>query len=257
MNDAGVRKGVQSVGISISVLRVLVRAGRALALREVAAAADMPASKAHRYLASLVQGGLVSQDPRTGLYGLGEFALELGLAAMAGRDLVNLAADRLPELARQSGQTVLLSVYGGGGPTVVRWERSAGFVVTALGLGSALPLLRSATGQVFLAWLPATLTGDRLRRELREARRHGDEGMPADAGAVRRMIDAVRAQGYATVSGDLIPGLAAISAPVLDWQGEAVAALTLIGTDPGFARAGGRARTALLDSCRELSRAPL
>ena len=41
------------------------------------------------------------------------------------------------------------------GATVVRWERAAGFLVTSLGLGSVLPLLGSATGNVFLAWNPA------------------------------------------------------------------------------------------------------
>ena len=42
----------------------------------------------------------------------------------------------------------------------------------------------------------------------------------------------IRAQGHASVDGRYIPGLVAAAAPVLDWQGEAQAVVTLIGTQP-------------------------
>jgi DNA-binding IclR family transcriptional regulator len=44
-------------------------------------------------------------------------------------------------------------------------------------------------------------------------------------------VQAIRVHGYASVHGDFIPGLVAIAAPILDWQEEAQAAITLIGTD--------------------------
>ena len=51
------------------------------------------------------------------------------------------------------------------------------------------------------------------------------------------------------MAGDLIPGLAAVGAPVLDWQGEAQAAVTLIGTDPAIAAPGAPAIAALTRFC--------
>ena len=42
--------GVQSLEVGLSVLNVLIEAGEALMLKDVAAAADMHPAKAHRYL---------------------------------------------------------------------------------------------------------------------------------------------------------------------------------------------------------------
>lgn len=234
--------GVQSLDAALRLLALLAGRPGPAALSELAREADMPPSKAHRYLASFLRAGLVCQTARSGKYDLGPQALTLGLAAMARVDLVNRAADRLPELVAETGLTALLSVWGSAGPTVVRWERGPAHVVTALGLGSTLPLLGSATGRVFLAFAPAAITGALLAAE-----RAGFSGDPETVRA------ATRATGLAAVSGDLIPGLAAVAAPVLDWQGEALAAVTLIGTDPAIARPDGTAATALAGFCRGLA----
>jgi DNA-binding IclR family transcriptional regulator len=45
----------------------------------------------------------------------------------------------------------------------------------------------------------------------------------------------VRAAGIAQVSGDHIPGLSAVAAPVLDAHGEAAAVVTLVGARRGIA----------------------
>ena len=150
--------GIQSLDAALRLLKQLAARGGPVALSELAREAEMPVSKAHRYLASFVAAGLVQQTARSGKYDLGPEALQLGIAAMVRRDYVNLAADRLPDLVAETGQTALLCVWGSFGPTVVRWERSANFIVTSLGLGSTLPLQGSATGRVFLGFAPPQIT---------------------------------------------------------------------------------------------------
>lgn len=230
--------GIQSLDAALRLLKQLAARGGPAALSDLAREAEMPVSKAHRYLASFVAAGLVQQTARSGKYDLGPAALELGLAAMVRRDFVNLAADRLPDLVAETGQTALLCVWGSFGPTVVRWERSANFIVTSLGLGSTLPLQGSATGRVFLAFSPPQITKAVLAQE--------PQG-PADA-----LKDETRDRGWACVSGDLIAGLAAISAPVLNWQGEIEAAVTLIGTDVSILNSEGPALAALRRVCGEI-----
>jgi len=215
-------RGIQSVGRALDLLRLLAAAPGPISLGELAEAAGMSPSKAHRYLASFAAAGLVTQQRRSGRYDLGPLALEVGLAALGRLQLVNRAAELMPELVATTGATALLAVWSHAGPVIVRWERSARYAVTALGLGSVLPLTRSATGQVFLAWLPAPLTAALLAAEVQ-----GKEAKAALAQAER-----VRQDGIARVDGRLIPGLFAASVPVLDWQGQAEAALTLIDTRP-------------------------
>ncbi|MCB1340912.1 MAG: IclR family transcriptional regulator [Pseudooceanicola sp.] len=237
MDEDGAQGGLQSLDAALALLLRLAQAPSAQSLSDLARAAGMPPSKAHRYLASFAHAGLVRQAGRSGKYDLGPAALDLGLAALARLDFVNRAADRLADLVAETGLTALLCVWSENGPVVIRWERSSRHMVTALGLGSTLPLLNSATGRVFLAFAPPALTAGRLAVE---------------GGGGEALRARTRADGYASVTGDLIPGLAAIAAPVLDWQGEAQASVTLIDTDPARAAPESPALAALLRFCKGL-----
>lgn len=218
-------RGVQSVEVSVSILAALARHGGPMSLNEVARAVGMPAAKAHRYLASFIETGMVHHR-RAGTYDLGPLAAEIGLAAMTRADLVNRVAQDLEDLVEQSGRTVQLSVLGDHGPTIIRWERSAKALITNLGLGSTLPLLSSATGQVFLAFTPKRLTARLLESELRHP-----PGSP-DEPDIDSLIEGIRREGLAGVDQGFIPGLFALAAPVLNWQGEADAVVTLVSTEP-------------------------
>jgi len=243
--------GIQSLDAALHVLEALSEAGQALSLSELARLCGMPPTKVHRYLASFAHAGLVQQNGRSGTYDLGNGAIALGLSAMARHDFVNTVSNAMSDLTADTGLTALLCVWGNRGPTVVRWERAASFIVTSLGLGTTLPVLSSATGRVCLTFLPDTVTArlvaDELKRAAKRPRVIGDIE-PTRAG-VRKLADSVRARGCATVDGRFIPGLVAISAPILDWQGQAQAAVTLIGTDPATIEPGSDAETALMAFC--------
>ncbi len=232
--DAGepARGGIQALDAALVVLRAMAAFAGPVTLTDLARAAGMPASKAHRYLASFIHAGLVQQRERSGRYELGPFAAELGLAALSRSEFVNRAADQIEALCAKTGLTVLLTVWANQGATVVRWERAASPVHTSFGLGTTLPLLSSASGRVFLAFLPRRITASALRAEVakaRAARLKWPDLEPTDEG-VERLIARVRKDGMAGVDGRFIPGLKAISAPVTNWQGEAELAVTLIGT---------------------------
>ena len=244
--------GLKSLDSALAVLAFLARRDGPLGLSDIARGCGMPASRAHRYLASFVAAGLVRQEGRSGRYDLGPEAMQLGLAALARLDFVNRAADGLPELARRTSMTVLLAVWGGGGATVVRWERGATPTVTSMGLGTSLPLLNSATGRVFLAWAPRLAIQGALDGELRRAARNAallPDARPTRAGVAALAAD-VRANGFACVDGQFIPGLVAVAAPLLDWQGEAQAAVTLVGVDPAAIRPSAPEVAALTNFCR-------
>jgi DNA-binding IclR family transcriptional regulator len=53
--------------------------------------------------------------------------------------------------------------------------------------------------------------------------------MPASG--IENLRNRVRQAGFAFVGGKFLPGLVAIAVPILEWQGEAQAVVTLIGTD--------------------------
>ena len=73
---------------------------------------------------SLTRSGLVEQDPVTGHYGIGRLSLTLGLKALGRVDVVRLASDAMPALRDRIDETVVLTVWGDNGPTIVRFEES-------------------------------------------------------------------------------------------------------------------------------------
>jgi DNA-binding IclR family transcriptional regulator len=238
-------RGIQSIDTGIRLLEAMEKADGPLALKEISARAGLDPSSAHRYLASFVRCGLVRQDADT-RYDFGPLALQMGLAAVRRLDSVQLTEQALPTLVAQTGYTALLTVWSNRGPTVVHWQRSRNPFVTSLGLGSVLPVSRSATGAVLVAFLPAAVTADALAAE---AKRES-----IDRPAFERALERARRNRLASVDNSVIPGLAAVSSPVLQWNGEAAAAVTLIGPDHELARLTHPAALALRKFCDRLSK---
>lgn len=245
------RRGIQSVEVGIPLLKALQVAPGPLTLTALSEMARMPASKAHRYLASYVRAGLVRQDPRNREYELGPTALNLGLAALSQLDLVSLAGEATRAVAESTGHTALLSVWSDRGAVIIRWNRGLQPVVTSLALGSVLPPLSSATGQVLLANLPRSVTAEAVRTEQRSRQRMRTRSLSELQ--IGELISRVRRQGSASVDGEYIPGLRAFACPILDYQGEAAAAITLISAVEPLADPKHAAARALVESCRKVN----
>ncbi len=225
------RNGVQSIEVGASLLRALASSSGPMMLRDLAAAAKMPAAKAHRYLVSFIRMGLVEQDAETGRYDLGPFSLDLGLSALARMEPVRLATPILRSLGESIQQTVAIAVWGNKGPTIVRWFGSDTPVSASLRLGSVMPLTRSATGGAFLAYLPEEMTASLLAEELTANTRLGLQ--PQKREDVERWVLQTRRHGLSRTS-DFIPGISGIAAPVFDYNGMMALALIALGYTANF-----------------------
>ncbi|WP_334157946.1 IclR family transcriptional regulator [Oryzomicrobium sp.] len=224
------RQGIQSIEVGARLLRALANSGRPTMLRDLAKDAGMPAAKAHRYLVSFVRMGLVEQDPASSRYALGPFALELGLACLGRLDPVRIAGPILDELCEAIQETVALAVWGNRGPTIVRLAEPPGPINVTLRAGTVLPLTTSATGRAFSAFLRSPAL-----------KRIADDEMKSLAAAtpgltlaeLKRDFEASQSEakenGVGRASGSLSPGVNGFSAPVFDYTGEMVAAVTTLG----------------------------
>src|SRR5262245_51402367 len=118
------RRGIQSIEVGGQLLTALVASGRPMALRDLSRAASMVPAKAHPYLVSFSNLGLVKQDPHTGEYLLGPLALQLGLVALHGLDPVSEALAEVGQLAATLGHAVAIAVWGNHGATIVHFHES-------------------------------------------------------------------------------------------------------------------------------------
>ncbi|MCA8373773.1 IclR family transcriptional regulator [Burkholderia multivorans] len=249
-----VRSGIQSIEVGFRLLDVLTSEPRAMMLRDLAQRAGMSPAKAHRYLVSFQRLGVVSQDPVSGRYELGGFALQMGLARLARVDGVKLARIALTEFRDRLDQTVGIAVWGNQGPTIVHWMESSHPAKASLKLGDVMPLLGSATGLLFAAYLPRSKTAAMLERELADTRRSPHHGGPRTLDEVEAMLADVRAHEAARVEGMLLPTIHAFCMPVFDAVGELALGIVALGHEGTFDIAwGGEIDIALRACARKLS----
>lgn len=248
MQDDKIAAGVQSAEVALGLLRVLAEEGGDLPLSRLAAAAGMPAAKVHRYVVSLQRAGFVEQAGRSANYTLGGEALRVGLAALARLDVVGLGADAAAELRDRTGQTVLLAIWGDNGPTIVRWFEPARPVTVNVRIGSVMPLVSSATGQVFGAWLPWEKVSPLVAAEIA-----AQQVLPATVQA-KDLFERVRLAGLSSVAGSMLRGIQALGAPVFGAENQLSAALTVLGTEGSFdAALDGAVASELRDASKALS----
>jgi DNA-binding IclR family transcriptional regulator len=215
------QRRIQSIEVGFRLIRVLEEASAPLPLKTVAALAGMPPSKAHLYMVSFVRLGLVVQDPVTTRYGLGPYAVQLGLAGIRQLSIVDAARGPMQELQEKAGVAVYLSVWGNLGPAIVLKFDAALEAPMSIRVGYVLPLTTTATGRVFLACLPESEIAPVLAR-----------GRPADRklqARVRSAVAAVRQHGIAFSDGLHYEGVTALSAPIFDHSGVIAGAMTLLG----------------------------
>src|SRR3954467_949028 len=193
------RAGIQSVEVGFGLLQALGEAPGPLMLRDLARAANMSAAKAHRYLVSFQRLALVVQDGASTKYDLGPAALKLGLASLSRLDAVKLARERVTLLMEEIGHTLALAVWGNHGPTIVHWEESPQAVTVNLRLGDVMPLLSSAIGLCFAAYVSKDAIAPMLREELARAQKQGRTDVPGTMAGVRAMLDEVRERSAARV----------------------------------------------------------
>jgi DNA-binding IclR family transcriptional regulator len=219
--------GVQSLEIGISILKAITGGHRSMMLKDIAAKADMPASKVHRYMVSLIRSGLVEQDPLSSRYDLGPFALTLGLVAVDRLDRIGLGLSAIAELRDEINETTALAVWSDKGPVIIRSERPYRPINVNVVTGTALDTLTSASGRVFAAWLPEASTKARIAEEMKSA------GLPPDVRtqkALNSLLASIRKQGVAAVTDyHLVPGVAAVATPVFNAKGDITLSLLAIG----------------------------
>ncbi len=249
------RHGNRSIVVAVSLLRVIASLGRSATLTEIASAAGMSAPRAHRYLLGLANTRLVEHSPISGRYDLGSEIVELGVAALGKVDAVRFASEALAPLAEETGLAALITVWGTNGPTVIRCEQAQLASSMRVREGRNLSLLRSASGRVFLAYLPDATVAPFVARELDAA----SKGRPKPETVSGKTLEALRAEvrrrGIGRGIGEETPSVAVLAAPVFSANGRLALSIGLISAIGGFDTGyKGEPAMALKRTAAELSR---
>ena len=235
---------LQTADRALRVLQELARAGEALTVSEIAARLGTHRSNASRLVATLEARGFVERPMAGDVLLLGPEVARLGRVALAGRDLVRLAAPAMDRLAAQTGETVTLAVPAGADVLTVAQSHGRHFVASGNWVGLHLPPHCCSDGKVLLAFGALPRPAGRLKRFASRT--------VTGRRALEQALEAVRRDDYAVVHSEFEDGLAGVSVPVRQ-DGACVAALCVSGpiyrlhgaAVPAAARDGRRAAAAI------------
>jgi DNA-binding IclR family transcriptional regulator len=229
--------GIDSIETGMQLLLAFIKlGGRTHQLKLLAETAGMPPSKAHRYLVSLIRMGFVDRDALTGHYRLGPKSVELGTSAVHAMDAVNLAVEVMMDLRQEVDQTMVLSIWGSQAPVILRIEEAEQLITVSFRVGKSLPLLATAAGLLYSAFLPRQTVEPLIQAELRvNSKRAGGSGrMIRSMSEADKLLADVRARGLARIAGDIMPGITAMAAPIFDYRGYPAAVITAVGPTGSF-----------------------
>jgi DNA-binding IclR family transcriptional regulator len=226
-------KGIQSIEIGFRVIDALVRTRGSMSLKSIAELAGMSSSKTRMYLVSLIRAGIIAQEPHGGSYGLGPYAITLGVAALDQLDLFTRAREVMELIGRGREATCLLCTWTGVGIVIIGRGEGQGSLPVDFRIGGTASLTRTATGRTFLTYLPEEATRDPLDRELRQNRKV-EEYRHITQKWLREELRCVRRHGLSRsdqvvlASGVSLAGYGAVAAPVCDPYGRLRFVLTVL-----------------------------
>ena len=215
------RNGVQTVDRALQLLQSFESPEQELGVTELAGALGVHKSTASRLAATLAARGFLERPRGSESFRLGPELGRLGLLALAGRDLVELAGPALDRLADETGETINVAIAGPGGVEHLAQVDSRHYLGTSHWVGRRVPYHCTANGKVLLAFSAAGADAGEL--DARTSRTIVERAQLAAE------LQNVRRAGFATAVDELELGLSAVAAPVLDDSGRAVAALSVSG----------------------------
>jgi IclR family transcriptional regulator, pca regulon regulatory protein len=174
---------------------------------------------ARRFLLTLRDLGYVASE--NDIFFLRPRVLDLGYSYLSSTDIRGLVQPLLEDLAERTGEATTLAVLDGTEALIVARACKRKFDL-AIGSGSRLPLNKTALGHVLLAALPPNRL-DALFKKAADIARETS----AARDALRRRLQLVEKQNFASVQGLLNDRLVAVAVPVRDRNGLVVAALNV------------------------------
>ena len=205
------KNGVQSLEIGLSILDILIDRSSPMMLKDIAQAMQMHPAKCHRYLVSLIRKNY-AQQLNDGRYGLGDRVNAIGHTGFNQNNIVERLTQVANEIKETLSCTVQIAKWFNEGPIIIQSVEPDSAISIITRMGSRMPLTTSATGQLFASYQPDAFIKPLVIAEWDTK----EKAVIAEKWQhFKQLQTKIRTQGYATVTGDMLMGINAITIPVI------------------------------------------
>ena len=197
----------------IALLEHVARADKALTLTDIIGEVRQPKPTVYRMLQQLEQAGLLVKEPEGKRYAPGARLAKLAEDVLLNAQVRAARHAILQQLVDEIGETCNYTMPAGTEVVYLDRVETAWPLRFHLQPGSRVPLHCSASGKLFLAWMPP-VQRNRLLGHLQY------KGYTPNTITTRIRLEAelarVRAQGYALDNEEYLDGLVCVAVPVFD-----------------------------------------
>lgn len=217
---------VAALDKAIRILEYLSKIDGDISLSRLSVCLNIPKTTLLRLLNTLSSHSMVKQDPVTKNYRLGWALIYMGAAASKLFDLSMLVRPFLERLSLETGESSSLVRLRKNYAVYVDRVSSSSIIRGGLGIGAELELHASAAGKVLISGMP----DEAIQQLIGECplSKH-TENTITDPLEILAQVLQVRKNGYALDDEEGELGARCIAAPIMDWNGDIIAALSITG----------------------------
>ena len=220
-------KANQSVEKTLQIIEVLANEREPLRLAEISKRVEMPASTVLRMVNTLVEHGYAYQDAQSLRYGLTMRFAQIGHMISAQLRIRDVVHPYLMELSRATGESTCLAIEEDMEVIYIDVVDGAdGMLKIMQRIGKRAPLHSTGVGKLML-------TQYSLEKMNLLAKDRGLSCLTphtlTSVQDLQREIDLIQKQGYAVDDEECELGARCVAAPIYDYEGRVVAAISVSG----------------------------
>jgi IclR family transcriptional regulator, acetate operon repressor len=209
---------------AVAIVEYVAQSGAPVSVTELIRSLDLPKPSAHRICRTLEEMGVLMSDPVARGMTIGP-----RLSRIALDTLLTSAEDGerrriLRSVVEETGETCTLTVLDRDEVLCLDRVESSSPMQLQLYAGSHVPLTCTASGKLFLAFLPKTKRSKMIR--VAPLKRH-TENTITDPETLELELEAIRKKRLSSDNQEFLRGLVAIAVPIFDSRRTMCAALSL------------------------------
>ncbi len=217
--------GTQSILRALSLLEVFSDKQPEWNLAELTKAVDLNRTTLYRLLTALESFDIVVRDPTTDRYRLGSGIIVLGGRAIRANPVRAVSQSELKDLAVKTGETTTLEILSGTEVVVIDEVSVDRLMSGTQAIGTRWPAYATSTGNAIMAHLPSTKFEAILQTPLPQL----TPKTITSPDILRRRLSQIREDGFAISAEALEIGYTDIGAPVRNFDGQPIAAISVGG----------------------------
>lgn len=211
---------------AIEILEVISRSEEMPQLAEICRAVNLPKATVYRILGTLEHAGYVSKEPGAKRYQCGHRLHNISMRVLKNSPARSARRAILEELVEEIGETCNLTVPDVNTITYLDRVEASWPLKLTLGVGSKIPMYASASGKLFLGFMPRRSCERFIRSTPMIAY---TQSTLTDPVRLMSELDKIRSNDFAVDAEEYLNGICCLAVPVRNQDGEVVATVAAHG----------------------------